>query len=396
MNIYLDCFSGIAGDMYLAALLDLGLDISALRDFFTPLGIPQLELDSRRVIKRGIDSAFLEVRVGGADSESGHHHHHHHHHGHTFVDIRSYLHRQPIAPELIERAERVFRFIAEAESTVHGKPVDELHFHEVGQWDAIVDVLGVLWGLQQLGVKEIFCSAVNVGGGFVEFSHGRYPVPAPATANILKSAQIPFFTTPDAGEMLTPTGAALLAETVTQFSTPGTLRADKIAYGAGSREHGTIPNVVRLVSFEQQDIAANQVVVIETNLDDMNPEFCEYVIDRLMENGAYDVFLTPVIMKKSRPAVKLTVIASLEKRPVLTKTIMEETTTFGLRWSVMDREVLQREIRTVPTPYGEVKVKYGSGTATKAVPEYQDCLRVAREKSVPLWKVYQAAQRACD
>ncbi|HNT35669.1 MAG TPA: LarC family nickel insertion protein, partial [bacterium] len=273
MNLYLDCFSGIAGDMYLAALLDLGLDISELRKFLEPFEIPQLELKSSRVLKKGIEATYLHVHVGGADSEHGHHHHHDHH-GHTFNDIVAFLRRQSIAPKLIQRTERVFRFIADAESKVHGKPLDELHFHEVGQWDAIVDVVGVLWGLERLGVKEVYASAVNVGGGFVQFSHGCYPVPAPATANILQSAAIPFFTTPDVGEMLTPTGAALLAETVTAFTSPGTMKVQKVAYGAGSRDIGNIPNVVRAMALESTDTQADRVVVIETNLDDMNPEFC--------------------------------------------------------------------------------------------------------------------------
>jgi len=377
--------------MFLGALLDAGVQLAELTDFLEPLGIPGLELSAERVMKSGIEATLLKVQV-----DEGHGHSHDHHHGRTLADICSYLAKQDLPSDLRKSAESVFARIAEAESVVHGKPIEELHFHEVGQWDAIVDVLGVLWLLRRLDIRQVFCSTVNVGGGFVEFSHGKYPVPAPATAHILKSAGIPFYLTPNAGELLTPTGAALLAETVQAFSTPPTMTAKTIAYGAGSRQEGTIPNVVRLIVYENANATSDQVVLLETNIDDMNPEFFEYVFERLFTEGALDVFVTPVMMKKSRPGSQLTVISPVGSEEALAAILFEETTTFGVRWKRMNRWILHRETKTVDTCYGAVRVKIGSGLAEKSVPEYEDCAKAAREHKVPVQEVYRAAQLACE
>ena len=392
MKAHLDCFAGISGDMYLGCLVDAGLDLGDLRDFFQPLEIPDLRLEASQVNSQGIEATKLEVHVQEVHSHGGHTHHH----GRNLQQIHDFLDSKRLDNGLLERAKRVFKTIAEAESEVHGKPIEDLHFHEVGQWDAIVDVLGVLWGVSKLGIDEVFCSSVNVGGGFVEFSHGKYPVPAPATAHILEAGAIPFYVTPEIGELLTPTGAALLRETVREFRTPGTIITQKVCYGAGSRKLQNMPNVARMFLFEAPCESSEQIVVIETNIDDMNPELYGHLFDVLFARGALDVYCTPIIMKKGRPGTLLSVLSPRGRDCELVKTILQETTTFGVRWNVVNREVLNREIREVQTRFGAVKVKFGCGLARKQAPEYLDCLQAAKQHEVPVLEVYLAAQKACE
>jgi len=378
---YFDCYSGAAGDMLLGALLDAGLSLGELTAALGSLPLEGYHLRAERVTRQGIAGTKLHV-----DIEAGEHHHRH------LADIEALLRGSALPIPVIERAQAVFRRLAQAEAAVHGTTMEEVHFHEVGAVDAIVDVTGCVWGLHALGVTEVYASALPLGSGWVQTAHGRLPVPAPATLAILAAVGAPTTPLDVPAELVTPTAAALLAELAT-FARPPLL-LDRVGYGFGTRELPW-PNAVRvwLGRAPDGDARHDTVVLLECNLDDATGEALGYAMERLRTAGALDAWFTPIQMKKNRPATKLSVLTTPERASEFSDLLLRETTTLGVRRAVMDRAKAVREHITVETSWGpvRVKVKRLDGQSIAASPEYEDCAALARQVGVPLAQVQAAA-----
>ncbi|MCS6845275.1 MAG: nickel pincer cofactor biosynthesis protein LarC [Caldilineales bacterium] len=390
MIAYLDLPSGLSGDMFLGCLVDAGWPLEALQATLSLLPLPTGSWSVRaETVHRGPLRATL-VTVATAEA--------HHHRG--LAEIEALIETADLPPSVRAGAIGVFRRLAQAEARVHGVPVEQVHFHEVGALDAIVDIVGAMAGLHALGIEALYASAVPLGPGWVETAHGRLPLPAPATLELLAEVGAPTRPAPGPGELVTPTGAALLAQ-FARFGQPA-LRLQRIGYGAGQRDFPW-PNVARLWLGEPADEPApSPVVQIETNIDDMNPELYPAAVQRLLAAGALDAWLTPVQMKKGRPGVVLSVLAPADREADLAALILRETTTLGVRVHAVRRHEAGRELRTVETPYGRVRVKLKRlGEAVwGAAPEYEDCRQRAESHGVPVRLVYEAAQAAahalCD
>jgi hypothetical protein len=391
---YLDAFSGISGDMTVGALLDLGLPLGAVREAIATLDLHGVEVTTERVERSGIAATKFHVRVHGEhpDPPGGHRHGTHGHR--AYREIRAQLSASRLEAPVRARALAVFARLAEAEGEAHGVGVEQVTFHEVGALDAIVDVVGAALGFTHLGIDAIYCSALPLGQGLVHAAHGPLPVPGPAVTALVRGRAVRF--EDGASELVTPTGAALVAA----LAAPGTvpeLRVDRVGYGAGDRVLADRPNLLRIVVGEPiSTTASDDVVVLEATVDDTNPELWEHVLERLLEAGAKDAFLESVVMKKSRPGVTLRVLAAPADRDRLAGVIFAETSTIGLRWAPWRRIVLPRETRLVDTEYGPVGVKFATapdGTPNVA-PEFEDCRRLARARGVALKLVYQAALAA--
>lgn len=396
-DLYYDCFAGISGDMNLGALVDLGLEEDRLRSALSGLPVSGYSLEIRRDSRRGIGGIRVEVKLEHG-SEAEHHHR-------SFRDIRDMIQGSDLSIGVKKRSVDIFRKIADAEGRIHGRPADDVRFHEVGAVDSIVDIVGAAVGLEVLGVERVFASPVELGGGFVECAHGRLPVPAPATLEILKGVPVKTGLVPF--ETATPTGAAILASTVERFTERLTMRIERIGYGIGGRDT-EIPNVLRVMlgrvegegremaDAAEADMERGTALLLECNIDDMNPERYDYVMERLLEAGAFDVFLTPTIMKKSRPAVILSVLCGEEQAHEMKETLFSETTTLGMRESRVLRTMLRREIVSRSTPYGKVRIKraYFRGRIIRSKPEYDDCRRLAGKHGIPLAEVYRCAEEA--
>lgn len=410
-TLYFDAFAGISGDMTVGALLDLGLPLERLRAELAKLPLDGYAVAAERRFVNGIGAVKFEVVLDDAGAAGHHEHDHGHSHGsheshgtygthathaphRHYRDIRSMLEQSALEGRVKDLALAVFARLAAAEARVHGVAVDEVAFHEVGAVDSIVDIVGAALGFAVLGVERFVVGPLPLGSGVVRSQHGPIPVPGPATAELLAG----FVTRPGdgAGELVTPTGAAILAALAGQDALDG-FRIDRVGYGAGTRVLADRPNLLRLVLGEAVAAAgADDVVLLETNIDDANPETYDYVMERLFAAGARDVFMTPVLMKKNRPGTKLTVVAAPADRDRLAAIVLAETTAIGLRWTPMRRLVLPRESRTVDTEYGPVRVKIATapdGTRNLA-PEHDDCRRVAAARGVALKLVYQAALAA--
>ena len=413
--LYYDCFCGISGDMNLGALLDLGLDEVHLRCELEKLGLEDAyELQIRRDQKQGIGGVRVDVVLtedGGAghkhDHETAHphigetggsheHHHHHHNEHRTFRDIEQLIGSSALSPAVKEHSRKIFRKIAEAEGKVHQKDLYEVHFHEVGAVDSIVDIVGAAIAMDYFKADQIICSTVQLGGGFVHCAHGTIPVPAPATVEILqgipvKAGIVPFETT-------TPTGAAILAASVSEFTDQPSFVIDRTGYGIGHRDL-EIPNVLRVyLGHTEEGIRQQDNYMLETNIDDMNPEFYGYVEERLFAKGALDVFKTPICMKKGRAATKLSVLAAEDAVEQLADVIFYETTSLGIRKYRIEKLMLDRKFEEISTIYGDVTVKnaYHHGECIKYKPEYEDCRRLATEKQLPLEQIYQEVYKVIE
>ncbi len=378
--VYFDCFAGISGDMTLGALIDLGVPQKYLVQELAKLGVPGYSLRAGRVQRSGITGRQVQVKIS-----------HHEHHHRTFKDIEKIIGKSPLKASVKERSLAVFRLIAEAEGKVHNKKAEAVHFHEVGAIDSIVDIAGCMIGLDYLGIERFAASAVPTGGGFVKCQHGILPVPAPATVLLLKG--IPVYDNGIKAELVTPTGAAILAALCESFGAIPPMTIQKTGYGAGSRELTEMPNMLRLILGNAlQPGRTDTVVVLEATIDDMSPELAGYAMERLFEAGALDVAFTPVYMKKNRPAMLMTVICTEAQQAPLTAMFFAETTTAGVRSYRAERSILQRREGHVDTKFGKLKVKLledGSG-AMRPVPEYEECRRIAKAKKVPLREVYAA------
>ena len=378
---YFDCFAGASGDMILGALLDAGLPIERLREEIAKLNLSHYALDVAKVVKKGIGGSQAQIII-----DQDHHDHHHRHLSH----IRDIIASSDLNEEVKARSTDIFVRLAEAEARVHRSSVESVHFHEVGAMDAIIDVVGAVVGLRVLGIDKIFCSPLHVGSGTIECAHGTLPVPAPATAELIKGR--PAYATGVTGELLTPTGAAILTTLAAGFGPMPAMTVGQVGYGAGTADPG-IPNLLRVAIGEARDdigdYEVEQTVLIETNIDDMNPQLYDHLMGRLLNEGALDVFLTAVQMKKNRPGTLLSVICRSDAVGILADVLMQETTTIGLRWRVENRIMAAREIRRIDTVHGEVAVKLArsNGRIINLTPEYDDCKRVALEKGLPLKKV---------
>ena len=384
MIAYLDLPAGLSGDMFLGCLVDAGWNVDALRATIArlPLGSHEWEIDARRVMKGPVAATLVDVRTS-----EGHHHRH-------LSDIAKMITGAGLAPIVRDRALAVFERLAAAEARVHGTTPDRVHFHEVGAVDAIIDIVGGCAGLEALGITSLHASPVPLGDGWVETAHGRLPLPAPATLELLATAGAPTRPAPGPGELVTPTGAALLAALAT-FGQPA-MTLQRIGLGAGQRD-AAWPNVARLWLGESGPVGP--LVQIDTNIDDMNPQLYAAVSDRLFAEGARDVWLTPVQMKKGRPGVVLSAIVAAADEDKVADLLLRETTTLGVRiHPLAGRHEARREMREVTTPFGtvRVKVKWIDAEAEGAAPEYDDCARLARERAVPARLVYEAAFAAAQ
>jgi uncharacterized protein (TIGR00299 family) protein len=430
-TLYLDLFSGIAGDMFIAALLDLGVDAAKLERELKKLKLDGYHLHIARGQKSAIAGMKFDVHLAH-DHEHGHDHGHHHHdhehphqhehdhhdHGHdeqrNFAEIKQIISRSKLSVWVKQKSIAVFHRIAEAEGKIHGQPADEVHFHEVGAVDSIVDIVGAAIALEQLGKPRVFASPVVEGTGWIRCAHGRFPVPAPATLAILGARGIGVTQCDEPHELVTPTGAALLAEFAESFGAMDNLVAEKIGFGLGTRDNETRPNVLRAVLGSQSkaggasqpstfnlqpstglDWETDRVAVLETNLDDCAGEILGSFVETALAAGALDVFHTPIQMKKNRPGVLLTVLCAEAEADKFSELLLRETTAFGVRKTIAERRKLRREFAEVTTAFGKVTVKIGrlGGKVVQAAPEFESVKKLAAQKKVPVKQIFAAAAK---
>lgn len=390
--IYLDPFAGISGNMFLGALLDAGFPFEVLKEELQKLLIGEYELVYRQVNKLGIEAKYFNVLL----PEEHEHSHEHHHEHRNLNDVMAIVNGSDLSESIKSKTEQVFRAIAVAEGKVHGKPLEEVHFHEVGAIDTIIDIVGTLIGLEYLGIEKIYVGRINTGFGYVECAHGTMPVPAPATAELLQG--LPQERGIVAKEMTTPTGAALmrvLAEVA--LEQPATFSSECIAYGAGTREVA-IPNVLRMYVGQVGEENDAQLIEASCNIDDMAGEVFGYTIERLLKAGALDAWCEPIVMKKSRPAYKLNFLCAEAKLAELLEIVFTETTSLGVRYHKVDRCKLERSFIAVDLPEGKVNVKCGSynGRIVTMAPEYADCVKIAEAAGVSLAAVMNEAREAAE
>jgi len=379
---YFNCFSGISGDMVLAALVDLGWSVKELERELDKLDLSGYQVEAKKVAKKGITSTQIEIRIEEDKKER------------KLKDILSILDESKLEKKIKERSRAIFIRLASVEAKIHGKSPQKIHFHELGGLDTIIDVVGAVAGMKYLGIEKMYSSSLPLGKGFVKCSHGTLPVPAPATLELLKG--VPVYGSNIEAELVTPTGAAIISTLAENFGQMPPMKIDNIGYGAGQRDL-PIPNLLRVSLGVLKNVYEEDVVsLIQTNIDDMNPEFYEHIIDRLFDEGALDVFLTSIQMKRTRPATMLSVITDEEKIERMLEVIFDETTTLGVRISKIKRRKLNRESRKVVTKYGKIEVKIGKldGIVKNVSPGYEECRKIATHLNIPLKKVYQEAKQA--
>ncbi|MBD3181755.1 nickel pincer cofactor biosynthesis protein LarC [Candidatus Poribacteria bacterium] len=420
--LYFDCFSGISGDMVLGTLVDLGLDPEHLRSELAKINLDGYEISVQKTEKHKISATKVNVNL---EEDEHHHHHennhddnhthnhnhnhnhnhehthnhaheqHHHepeHHSRNLNDIRDLINASDLEDNVKETAISIFTRLGEAEAKVHGTTIDKVHFHEVGAVDSIVDIGGASIGIHALGIEKVYSSPPSLGSGFSKSSHGIIPVPVPATVELLKGR--PVRQTDIKFELVTPTGAAIISTLAEGFgSMPDNMIIDKVGYGSGSRDLAERPNLLRGFMGHIQSIYEHDIIsVVETNIDDMSPQIYDILMDKLLGLGAVDVFMIPIVMKKSRPAVKLTVLTDQKYVQDICDSILAETTTIGVRIYKADRKKLAREIVDVETPYGKIKAKLArmGSNVIKVIPEYDDCKKISQDKNVPFLRVQQS------
>ncbi len=381
--LYLDCFSGISGDMCLGALIDAGADPAWIERELRGLPLGGWDMRVIRTASRGI--AGTRVKITVEEDLQPHRH---------FGEIRDLIRNSSLPERARDVSLKIFQRLAEAEGKVHGVSPDHVHFHEVGAVDSILDIVGTSLALQYLDVDRVACSPVPPGGGYVRCRHGLLPVPAPATAELLKG--IPLRRLDLEGELTTPTGAAVATALAGSFGLLPEMTVEVVGYGIGSKDFG-IPNCLRVflgIPAAPGSVQSDLIAVLEASIDDMNPQFCGHVMERLFATGALDVFFSPAYMKKNRPGFVITVLCRPQDRDALVRILMGETTTLGVRFREERREVLDRHAEEVDTPYGRVRIKTALGSdgrPLRAAPEYEDCRRIAAERGVPLREVYESA-----
>src|SRR3989442_392987 len=384
-GLYLDCFSGVSGDMFLGALVDLGVGTAHLKRQLGKLPVEGYRLSARRVSRGGLSGTKVDVEIDRSrQRERG------------LRDIARVVERSRLSPEVRRRAMAAFTTLVEAEARVHRLPRERIHLHEVGATDAIVDIVGTMAGLERLGWPRVVCSPLHVGSGMVTMEHGTFPVPGPATAEILKGA--PLYATHVEGELVTPTGAALAATLAAAFGPLPPMRVRKVGYGAGSKQLDSHPNLLRVLYGDllEEAVLRETVLVLETTIDDMNPQIYGHLMDRLFAAGALEVFYTPIQMKKSRPGTMVTIICPEPRLEEVTTVIFRETTTIGFRYQPMGRIELARRIETAKTPFGPIRMKVSvhNGEVVQATPEYEDCRKAALKTGAPLKEIQRLAAAA--
>ncbi len=376
--LLLEPIGGISGDMFLAAAADLGLPLDELAALLRGAGVEGFRIAVRREARGAVFGTRVDVEAAPAA----------HDHGRSWRSIRQFLAEAPLPRPVAERAVRIFERLAVVEAAIHGVSEDEIHFHEVGAVDAIVDVVGAAWALDRLGAPRVFTRPPPMGAGLVQSEHGPLPVPAPATLALLRGKPVLW---EGQGELTTPTGAAILAECAA-FEPPGPFAVERIGYGVGHADWPDRPNLLR-ASLGRAGGAADAVGLLEAHLDDATPQLLGHLVDRLLEAGALDAALGPLLMKKGRPGQRLTAVCRTADRARLAELVLRESTTLGVRWSAVEREELERRSVAVQTPFGSIAVKLGlrGGEVWNAAPEYDDCLAAARSRGVPLKDVMAAA-----
>jgi len=385
-HAYFDCFSGISGDMTLGALLDAGLPLDHLRHGLESLDVPGWQLSAEKVWKNGMAATYVKVPIQDTKTHR------------SLSAILELIEKSRLAPNVQQRASAIFHKLGEAEAAVHDVPLEKIHFHEVGAVDAIVDIVGACIGFSALGIESFACSPLNVGGGTAKMAHGVLPVPAPATARLLLGK--PTYSSGIQKELVTPTGAAIVATLCTSFGPQPPMTVTSIGYGAGTADLEGQPNVLRLMVGEAatRDSAATSesIRVLEANLDDMNPQIYGYFLEKALAAGALDVFSTPVQMKKNRPGMLVTVLCKPEDEPKFQDIFFAETTTLGVRSYSAERRILARHWETVHTRFGDVRIKVArlNGHVRQASPEFEDCRKLAEAQNVPLQRVMDEAIRA--
>jgi uncharacterized protein (TIGR00299 family) protein len=427
-TLYFDCFSGISGDMALGALLDAGLPLDALKQAFGSLALPGVHVHADRVLRAGVSATKFTVHAHDQGHDHHHHDHDHHHqpsrptaasarqaakavtpklgseegerrrthdtshHHRSLPEIFDLIDRSALSPAGRDRAKAMFQRLAEAEAAIHHMPVEQVHLHEVGALDSILDVVGTVFALDWVGADRVVCSPLNVGGGMVQSAHGLFPVPAPATVKLLGDA--PVYAGAVQKELVTPTGALIATTYASAFGPIPPMSVEQVGYGAGERDNPQTPNVLRvLIGRAAEPSAAQRVTVVECEIDDMNPQLFGVAMERLYAAGALEVFYTPVQMKKNRPGTLLTVVVAPDKRAAITDVVFRETTTIGLRHHEVDRECLAREVVTVTTPLGPVRFKVSSrnGHVVTATPEFEDCAKLATAHDLAVREVQAVA-----
>jgi len=370
----IDCIGGVSGNMLLGAILDAGVDVGRLESELRRMELPHWWIESRKVVRKGIAATHVDIKYEAEDVAR------------NLDDIVKIIDGSGLENSIRAQARTIFERLAAAEAKVHGISTDQVHFHEVGAVDAIIDIVGAVVGFWLLGVREIHATELPIGRGYIQCAHGTLPNPAPATAELLRG--VPTRATELEGELVTPTGAAIVTTLARSFDFRERISVDRIGYGAGSRDL-SVPNVTRLMVAEllREDILAPEnVVQMETNIDDLNPQVYEFLMSRLFEAGALDVFMTPVYMKKNRPGTMLTVLSPCGRESQIVDIILRETTSLGVRMQTVQRATLPRHVHTIETSFGPVRVKVvGRGREdSRPQPEYDDCRRIAGERGLPL------------
>jgi len=405
--LYFDCFAGAAGDMILGALLDAGLPFDELKRALGSLAVEGWDVSVDRVVKTGVTAMKFRVHEhasapAGSDRPPGSSGHKHHHLKHIFAAID----RSALSDDGKAKAIKMFRRLGEAEAAIHGTTMEKVHLHEVGALDSIIDIVGAVFALEWFKADKIVVSPINVGGGMVKSAHGVFPVPAPATVALLKRA--PVYSSGIQSELLTPTGALILTEYASEFGPVPAMTIDRVGYGAGDRELHETPNVVRVLIGEATpdvwratalavaETSSMKVVVLECEIDDMNPQIFGALMDTLYAAGALDVFYSAVQMKKNRPGTLMTIVATPEQRETMTEIVFRESTTIGVRYQELSRECLDREMVAVTTPLGPVRFKVArrNGRVLNAQPEFDDLAKLSQERGIPIKDVQALAHKA--
>ena len=381
---YFDCFSGISGDMILGAFIDAGLDLYQLESELSKLKLSGYSLKAEKTTRKGLSGIKFFVNT---EEDSAERH---------LKDIEEIIDQSGLGDDIKASSKKIFHELAHVEAKIHNSNPERVHFHEIGGLDSIIDIVGVLIGIKLLGIEAVYASRIPVGKGFVECDHGILPLPAPATLELLKG--IPIYASDMEKELVTPTGIAILRNVAKSFGIIPEMRIDRIGYGAGSHDL-KIPNLLRVwvgEAAEEIEYEEDEVILIETNLDNMNPEFFGYASEKLLERGALDVFMTPIFMKKNRPGTLLSVLITPDKLEEALSTVFAETTSLGIRFQRLERKKLPREMITVDMPFGSVRVKVSrTGQEIQNIsPEYDDCKAIAVKQGIPLRKVYEEAKAA--
>ena len=382
-TLYFDCFAGASGDMILGALVAAGVEPKYLREQLASLSVSGFKIDFETVNRSGLSATYARV-------ETAHEHKHRH-----LSDIKQIIETSALSATVKTRAIKIFTRLAEAEARVHNEPVEHVHFHEVGAIDAIVDVVGAAICFDALQIDRFVCSPLHVGSGMVKMAHGQFPVPPPAVTELLQG--VPFYATEIKGELLTPTGAAIITTVCSEYGPIPRMITEKTGYGAGTREYQDFPNVLRVLIGQTEDAGTTdeRLWMLETNLDDASPQIIGHVMDRTLESGALDCFFTPVQMKKNRPGVLLSVLCGVNEKDALMELLFTETTTLGVRSYEVTRRALQRQVVRVETLYGPIDVKVArlDGRVVNEMPEFEQCRQAARDANVPLKVVEEEARK---